>query len=203
MTCQSCKEKKIKQWTDRGKSEEWAEQHYKTVIEPHLPKPKKRQYYIKYLIFFFFLRIDFVATFLWTLRRKHLTLIGRGHNPDYTIPCNSCPTGDCSVGMEDCSDPWDCRHCPSTTCSSPPIPHSTCTNICICSPTQGCDCREILHIPTCVTKVGEPIICALSGVCNCNCDAGYYYDPITKQCLLLARKAGLHPSKVLSILLDD
>jgi len=118
--------------------------------------------------------------------------IGKGMNPDYTQPCNACPAGNCATG-ESCLTAESCRTCPQPSCPSP-LPHShLITNTCACAMYSGCLCSS-------KACKGTPGTCSYSsGTCSYNCDIGFKWDGV--QCVPKPL-AGLHPSKVLSHIIN-
>lgn len=94
-------------------------------------------------------------------------------------------TGRCRVLFDfcncDCPDPKPNSHQVAKNCSTP-APR--------CGAPPACDC-------TC-TLGG-----ACSGTCDYDCDDGYQWNPVTEECELIVKvQAGLHPSKVVPLIID-
>lgn len=177
MPCKPCREKRIQEWIRRGKSKEWAEKHYDLVIAPKMEVFKRS---LPIRIMQFLNRTNFKATLCWTFWLHEWVHIGKGHNPDYTQPCNPCTRiGDCAP-LSECGIAADCREYFTCQRSCPaPLPNSTCTpNTCNCAQ-NGCSC---VHEQC--TNVPAPTCGAPAGQCDCNCNPGYVWDGV--QCVLSA-----------------
>lgn len=113
--------------------------------------------------------------FLKDLKFKCLFWVGKGFNPDYTLSCNACVLG----GDTSCSESGYCAivaTCRIHTCTTGclPLPNSTCTNTCACTP-SGCKCVATV----CQDPASFPPTCAgPTGLCSCTCTPPYVWNGV-------------------------
>jgi len=201
-TCESFKEERIKAYMQKlGLTREDALKRFNKV-KPLIDKAVSRRTPSRLdLLRRWVFKTNWKATFLWSFIFRRLTWIGKGFNPDYTLACLPCSkSGSCGAGQP-CGAVAECRIyftctgvCPSA------LPHSTLvSNTCACAK-GGCSCLKPPYEPekVCGGTIGTCL--TPSGICGFDCDDGYEYK--NGQCVPKA-KAGLHPSKLLSIILNN
>lgn len=121
-----------------------------------------------------------------------------GNPSDYFTVCTVTGTCACDHVVECISAPI-CRRNINCGCTCPPpILHAHLeSKTCEFSAMTGCTCLY--------NECGGVCACKCGGWCYFNCDSGYVWNPVTLLCELVAvvPKAGLHPSKILPLILNE
>lgn len=132
--------------------------------------------------------------------------VGKGNPSDYSKAClpSLATSVNCPDANKICSVSANCSEF-TETCSCPdPLPNSHYVSD---------DCSRVI-LETCVECKITPFPplkrCETTGLYRCNgncyydCDPPYEWNPVTQQCELVAvPKAGLHPSKVVPLIIDE